>query len=65
MTKWLLTGEDLEDSSDKEASSLLEGEELTEEQEERDEAEDYGQDHQGLHCLDPLCREERELVSQL
>lgn len=47
-------GKDLEGSGKEEAAALLQGEELAEEQEERQEAEDDGQNHQGLNRLDPL-----------
>lgn len=54
-----LTSKDLESSSEEEAPSLLQSEELAEEQEEGQAAEDDGQDHEGLDRLDPLCRDEQ------
>ena len=52
-----LTGNNLEDSSEEEAAALLQSEELAEEEDEGDAAEDDGQDHDGLDCLDPFCGE--------
>lgn len=51
-----LTGKNLEGSSEEEASTFLQSEELAEEQEERDAAEDDGEDHESLDRLDPFCR---------
>lgn len=55
-----LTGKDLEGSSEEEASALLQSEELAEEEQERNAAEDDGQDHESLDCLNPFCRREEE-----
>lgn len=50
----ILTGEDLEDGREKEATSLYESEELAEEDDEGDQAENGGEDHERLHCLKPV-----------
>lgn len=48
------TGQDLEDCSEEEASTLDQSEQLVEKCDEGEEAEEQGQDHEGLHCLDPV-----------
>lgn len=50
----ILTGEDLEDGREKEATSLYESEELAEEDDEGDQAENGGENHERLHCLKPV-----------
>lgn len=57
-TSAILTGQDLEDSSEEEAPTLLEGEQLAEEEEDGQEAEDDGEDHEGLNGLNPFCKRE-------
>lgn len=50
----ILTCQDLEDGGEEEASALDQLEELIQERNEGEEAEEQGQDHEGLHCLDPI-----------
>jgi len=52
--KEILTGEDLEDSREKETTSLYESEELAEKDDEGDQGEKGGEDHERLHCLEPI-----------
>lgn len=48
------TSQDLEDGCEEEASTLHQFEELVHEGDEGEEAEKQGQDHEGLHRLDPI-----------
>lgn len=48
------TRQDLEDGGEEEASALDQFEELEHERDEGEEAEEQGQDHEGLHRLDPV-----------
>jgi len=48
------TGQDLEDGSEEEASALDQLEQLIHKGNEREEAEQHGQDHKSLNCLDPV-----------
>lgn len=50
----ILTCQDLEDGGEEEASALDQFEQLEQERNEGEEAEEYGQDHEGLNCLDPI-----------
>ena len=52
-----LTGQDLEDGSEEEASALDQSEQLIQEGDEGEEAEEHGQHHESLHCLDPVCKD--------
>lgn len=56
----ILTSQDLEGSSEEEASSLLKREKLAEKQEQRQDAEDDGQDHEGLDRLNPNCNTDKK-----
>ena len=49
-----LTGQDLEDGGEEEASALDQSEQLIQEGDEGEEAEQDGQHHESLHCLDPV-----------
>jgi len=48
------TSQDLEDGGEEEASALDQSEQLIQKGNEGEEAEEQGQDHEGLHCLDPV-----------
>lgn len=50
----ILTCQDLEYGSEEETSTLDHFEQLIHKRNEREEAEEHGQDHEGLHCLDPV-----------
>lgn len=50
----VLTGQDLEDGGEEEASTLDQPEQLIQEGDEGEEAEEHRQDHEGLHRLDPV-----------
>lgn len=50
----ILTGQDLEDGGEEEASALDQPEQLIQEGNEGEEAEEHRQDHEGLHRLDPV-----------
>lgn len=50
----ILTGQDLEDGGEEEASALDQPEQLIQEGDEGEEAEEHRQDHEGLHRLDPV-----------
>lgn len=60
----ILTSQDLEGSSKEEASALLKREKLAEKQEQSYDAEDDGQDHKGLDCLNPNCNTETQKAFQ-
>jgi len=53
-THYKQTGQDLEDSSEEKASTLDQLEQLIHKGNEREEAEQHGQDHKSLNCLDPV-----------
>lgn len=55
----VLTGQDLEDGGEEEATALHQFEQLEDEGHQREEAEEHGQDHQGLHRLDPVWEAQR------
>lgn len=50
----VLTRQDLEDGGEEEASALDQPEQLIQKGNEGEEAEEYGQNHEGLNCLDPV-----------
>lgn len=50
----ILTGQDLEDGREEEASALDQPEQLVQEGNEGEEAEEHRQDHEGLNRLDPV-----------
>lgn len=50
----ILTSKDLEDGGEEEASALDQSEQLIQKGNEGEEAEEQGQDHEGLNCLDPV-----------
>ncbi len=50
----ILTRKDLEDGGEEEASALDQSEELIQKGNEGEEAEEYGEDHEGLDRLDPV-----------
>lgn len=50
----VLTCQNLEDGGEEEASALDQSEQLVHEGNEGEEAEEQGQDHEGLHRLDPV-----------
>lgn len=50
----ILTGQDLEDGSEEEAAALDQPEELVEEGDEGKDAEEDGEDHEGLNRLNPV-----------
>lgn len=50
----ILTGQDLEDGGEEEASALDQPEQLVQEGDEGEEAEEHRQDHEGLDRLDPV-----------
>lgn len=55
MRGWaILTGQDLEDGGEEEASTLDQPEQLIQEGNEGEEAEEHRQDHEGLDRLDPV-----------
>lgn len=58
MNKVLLTGQDLEDGGEEESAALDQPEELVEEGDEGEDAEEDGENHEGLNRLDPVWRRE-------
>lgn len=48
------TRQDLEDGGEEEASALHQSEQLEHKRNEGEEAEEQGEDHEGLHRLDPV-----------
>lgn len=52
----ILTCQDLEDGGEEEAPALDQPEQLIQEGDEGEEAEEHGQDHEGLDRLDPVWR---------
>lgn len=61
----ILTCQNLEDGGEVEASALEQFEELKQKRDEGEEAEEHGQDHEGLHRLDPVCAEAKESMNAL
>lgn len=61
----ILTSQDLEGSSEEKASALLKRKKLAEKQQQRQDAEDDGQDHEGLDCLNPNCNTDRKHFNAL
>lgn len=62
-SRWLiLTGQDLEDGREEEASALDQPEQLVQEGNEGEEAEEHRQDHEGLNRLDPVWETNTEQV---
>lgn len=50
----VLTRQDLENGGEEELAAFHHSEQLVQEGNERTEAENAGEDHEGLHSLDPL-----------